>query len=168
MNRYDQVPFRKSRWTITPDLAYEASGRPLAHAARAFLPGFADDLEPPLKPTPLRLKSNWHYEVTANRQHYVVEAWVGNERGGRAHGWFEPGARFVLEKIEMTRPHRSKGYGTFLIEELRAKARENGCTELVIQGVVATNRRAIRLYESLGATGTPASEELRAFVFSPP
>ena len=121
-----------------------------------------------LKKGLLQLKANWHYERSEERRHYVIEAWVENELGGRAHGWFEPGARFVLEKIEMTRPHRSKGYGTFLIEQLRTKAREHGCAELVIQGVLATNRRAIKLYTSLGANCVPTSEELRECVIAPP
>jgi GNAT superfamily N-acetyltransferase len=122
----------------------------------------------PLKTGSFRLKADWHYEKSGERQHYVIEAWIENELGGRAHGWFQPGSRFVLEKIEMTRPHRSKGYGTFLIQELRAKARENGCVELVIQGVRATNRRAIKLYTSLGASSVVTSDDLREFVISPP
>lgn len=122
----------------------------------------------PLKTGLLRLKADWHYARDAERQHYVVEAWIGNELGGRAHGWFQPGSQFVLQKIEVTRPHRSKGYGTFLIEELRAKARENGCIELAIQDVRSSNRRAIKLYRSLGARSVSISEGLFEFVIAPP
>lgn len=125
-------------------------------------------MEFPLKASSLRLKADWHYERSGERQHYVVQAWVGNQLGGRAHGWFQSGAQFVLEKIEINSPHRSKGYGTILIEELRAKARQKGCTELVFRGVRANNRRAIKLYRSLGASPASTSKGLCEYVISPP
>lgn len=87
---------------------------------------------------------------------------------GRAHGWFETGTRFVLEKIEMAPGHRSKGHGTALIEMLRAKARAESCADFVIQGVQTSNRRAIKLYESLGATAGESVDGQGAFVISPP
>jgi GNAT superfamily N-acetyltransferase len=118
----------------------------------------------PLKASPLHLKADWHYERSGERQHYVVQAWVKNRLGGRAHGWFQPGSQFVLEKIEITRPHRSKGYGTVVLEELRAKARQCGCSELVFQGVRADNSGAIKLYKSLGASPVPTSGNLCDFV----
>lgn len=121
-----------------------------------------------VKPSPLHLKANWQYEQSGARQHYLIEAWLDGQRAGRAYGWFEPGGRFVLEKIELDRAHRSKGYGTAVIELLRAKARERGCTEFVIQGVRVANRRAIRLYESLGAVPQPTSSQLVSFVIAPP
>ena len=102
------------------------------------------------------------------RQHYTIQAWLGRELVGRAHGWFEPGARFMLEKVELAPRHRSKGHGTALIEVLRAKARESGCTEFVFHGVRAANHGAIRLYESMGARGVPKSDELLDFVITPP
>ena len=114
------------------------------------------------------MKADWHYELSGARQHYVLEAMVERAVGGRAYGWFQADSRFVLEKIEVTAALRSKGYGTLLIDELRSKAREMGCTGLVIQGVRAGNRRAIKLYESLGAVAQPATDGLCDFVFSPP
>lgn len=116
----------------------------------------------------LHLSANWRYEESGERQHYVIEAWLGGQRRGRAHGWFENGRRFVLEKIEMDRSQRSKGYGTAVIEQLRAKAREKGCQEFVIQGVRSANRRAIKLYESLGAKPLQTDAGVYTYVISPP
>lgn len=116
----------------------------------------------------LQLRANWQFEESEQRQHYVIEAWLDGRLAGRAHGWFERGAQFVLEKIEVDRSHRSRGYGTAVIEQLRAKAREKDCREFVIKGVRANNLRAIRLYESLGAVPVRTSEQLFAFVISPP
>lgn len=122
----------------------------------------------PLKASPLQFTADWHYERSGRRQHYLIEAHVDDEFVGRAHGWFEPGSRFVLEKIEMTPRHRSKGYGTALIGELRAKAREKDCSELVFQGVRSANRGAIKLYRSMGAHAVPRPGDLYEFVISPP
>jgi ribosomal protein S18 acetylase RimI-like enzyme len=125
-------------------------------------------LEPKTNPNPLELRADWHYEQDGPQQHYVVEAWVDDELAGRAHGWLEAGGRFVIVKIELDRAHRSQGYGSALIELLRAKAREKNCRELVFQGVRAANRRAIKLYESLGAVAQRTSDDLYAFVIAPP
>lgn len=116
----------------------------------------------------LRLEADWHLDADGPRCHYVVEAWLGRARIGRAYGWFEPGAEFVLEKIEVNAARRSKGYGTSIIECLRAKARECGCQRLVIGGVRADNRGAIRLYEALGAVPLARASTLRTYVISPP
>lgn len=123
---------------------------------------------PPLKSSQLQLKADWRYEESERRQHYLIEAWIDGQCAGRAHGWFEPGAQFVLEKIELDRSQRSRGYGTAVIEQLRAKAREKQCTELVFKGVRAANRRAIKLYESMGAVPVRTSDTLYSFVLSPP
>lgn len=98
----------------------------------------------------------------------MIEAWVDGKRCGRAYGWFVSGGPLVLEKIEMDRAKRSRGYGSALIEQLRLKAREKGCTELVFKGVRGSNVRAIRLYESLGAVPRQTSDELYSYVLSPP
>lgn len=121
-----------------------------------------------LKRGTLELRADWQYEDAGDRQHYLVEAWVDGARAGRAHGWYEPGGRFVLEKIELERAQRSRGYGSAVIEQLRRKARAEGCVELVFQGVRNANRGAIRLYESLGAVATPPSDGLRDYILSPP
>ena len=71
-------------------------------------------------------------------------------------------------KIELDRAHRSQGYGTALIDLLRVKAREKQCRELVFQGVRAANKRAIKLYESLGAVAARTSDDLYQFVIAPP
>ena len=120
------------------------------------------------KPGALKLEADWHYEQSGRRNHYVVEAWVDGAFAGRAYGWFEPGVRFVVVKIELDRAHRSRGYGTALIRKLRAQARRKQCRKLVFQGVRAGNTRAIKLYESLGAVGRRTSDELYAFVIAPP
>ena len=57
----------------------------------------------------------------------------------------------MLEKIEIDSRQRSRGYGSTVIERLRQKARDEGCRELVINNVRASNLRAISLYEALGA-----------------
>ncbi|WP_133499061.1 GNAT family N-acetyltransferase [Cognatilysobacter terrigena] len=121
-----------------------------------------------LKDAQLQLAADWRFEESGPRRHYVIEALVDGKLAGRAYGWFEPGERFVLEKIEMDKGQRSKGYGTRVIEQLRAKAREKECREFVIQGVRANNTRAIRLYESLGARALPSSTQLVTFVIAPP
>src|SRR5688572_3674752 len=80
-----------------------------------------------LKPQQLQLRADWHFEVSEDRQHYVIEPWLDGRRVGRAYGWFEAGSCFVLEKIEVDRGSRSRGFGTAVIEQLRLKAREMGC-----------------------------------------
>ena len=122
----------------------------------------------PLNASVLQLKADWHYEASGQRQHYVIEAWLDGRLAGRAYGWFEPGADFVLEKIEIDSAQRSRGHGTAVIERLRAKARETGCRDFVIKGVRAANIRAIRLYESMGARPVRTSDTLISFVISPP
>jgi ribosomal protein S18 acetylase RimI-like enzyme len=121
-----------------------------------------------LNPDPLHLTADWQYGQDGPRQHYTIQAWLGRQLAGRAHGWFEPGGRFVLEKVEMDPRHRSKGYGSALIAALRAKARESGCTEFVFGGVREANAGAIGLYESMGAHGIPKSDGLLDFVIAPP
>ncbi|WP_162823655.1 GNAT family N-acetyltransferase [Lysobacter sp. TY2-98] len=121
-----------------------------------------------MKTNELHLQADWRFEESGQRRHYVIEALIDGKFAGRAYGWFEPGERFVLEKIEVDKAHRSKGYGTRVIEQLRAKAREKGCREFVIQGVRPANVRAIRLYESMGAQAVQGSAHLLSFVIAPP
>lgn len=64
--------------------------------------------------------------------------------------------------------HRSKGYGSRLIEALRAKARDCGCTRFVFRNVRADNAGAIRLYESMGARAAEQPGGLYDYVLSPP
>ncbi len=87
---------------------------------------------------------------------------------GRAHGWFEPTSDFVIDKIEMSSRHRSRGYGSQLIDELRRKARSVDCKDFVFRGVLPSNVRAIGLYESLGASAVKVSSNMYDFVISPP
>ncbi|GAB6197073.1 GNAT family N-acetyltransferase [Lysobacter xanthus] len=122
----------------------------------------------PADAAPLDLKPDWSFEVHGERRHYLVEARLSGRCIGRAYGWYETGGRFVLEKIELDPEHRSRGYGSTVIAALRAQARDAGCTELVFKGVRSANAGAIRLYESLGAVGTPTSDDLRSFVLTPP
>jgi ribosomal protein S18 acetylase RimI-like enzyme len=117
---------------------------------------------------PLRLKADWQYAQQGARQHYTIQARIGSVLAGRAHGWFEPGGRFVLEKVEMAPRYRSKGHGSALIEALREKARASGCTEFVFHGVREANAGAIRLYEAMGARGVATSDGLMDFVITPP
>ena len=121
-----------------------------------------------MKEKQLQLKADWRFEESQQRRHYVIEPWLDGRRVGRAHGWFEPGASFVLEKIEIDPSQRSRGYGSIVIEQLRQKARDKGCRELVINNVRSNNRRAISLYEGMGAKPVPISAHLCAFVISPP
>jgi ribosomal protein S18 acetylase RimI-like enzyme len=117
---------------------------------------------------PLRLTPDWQYEQHGARHHYTIQGRLGRQVAGRAHGWFEPGGRFVVEKIEFDPRHRSKGYGTAMIETLRTKARESGCTEFVFGGVREANALAIKLYRSMGAHAVPKSDGLLDFVIAPP
>lgn len=164
------IPCRKAPWSKacgwglthrpsqTPFAARLNSGASLCGHTKAF----------PLKTSQLHLEADWRFEETGQRRHYVIEAIVDGKLAGRAYGWFEPGERFVLEKIEVERAQRSKGYGTRVIQQLRAKAREKGCREFVIQGVRPSNVRAVRLYESMGAQAVQSSAHLLAFVIAPP
>lgn len=121
-----------------------------------------------MKATRFELKADWRFEESQQRRHYVIEPWLDGRRVGRAHGWFEAGASFVLEKIEIDPKQRSRGYGSAVIEQLRQKARDKGCRELVINNVRSSNRRAIALYEAMGARPVEMSGNLCAFVISPP
>ncbi|TCZ78545.1 N-acetyltransferase [Lysobacter sp. N42] len=121
-----------------------------------------------MKSKPLQVSASWRYEESGERQHYLIEIWLGGHRAGRAHGWFERRGPFVLEKIELERAQRSKGYGSAVIEQLRAKAREKECPEFIIRGARANNLRAIKLYESLGARPVETALRLFDFVISPP
>ena len=121
-----------------------------------------------MKASPLQWKTDWRFEESEQRRHYVIEPWLDGRRVGRAHGWFEPGGSFVLEKIEIDSRQRSRGYGSKVIEQLRQKARDKGCHELVINNVRSSNHRAIALYEAMGAKAVPLSTSLCAFVISPP
>ena len=121
-----------------------------------------------MKASPLQWKTDWRFEESEQRRHYVIEPWLDGRRVGRAHGWFEPGESFVLEKIEIDSRQRSRGYGSTVIEQLRQKARDKGCRELVINNVRSSNFRAIALYEAMGAKAVPLSASLCAFVISPP
>lgn len=116
----------------------------------------------------LTLKADWNYAVSDNRRHYLVKAIHRNRVIGRAHGWFSPNSLFVLQKIELNRQHRSRGYGTAIIQELREEARNQNCSSFVFSEVQRSNTRAIRLYESLKATSTDCSAEVCAFVLTPP
>lgn len=135
----------------------------IAHLRRTPFPP-----ESPLNTQTLHTRADWRYELSGSRQHYLIEGWIDGVCIGRAHGWFEPGARFVIEKIEMDRAHRSKGYGSALIEQLREKAREAGCSEIAFLNVRAANRGAIRLYTSLGAVAVERPGQLYDYVIAPP
>ena len=110
-----------------------------------------------MKATPLQWKTDWCFEQSQQRRHYVIEPWLDGRRVGRAHGWFEIDSK-----------QRSRGYGSTVIERLRQKARDEGCRELVINNVRASNHRAISLYEALGAKAVPLSSSLCTFAISPP
>ena len=121
-----------------------------------------------MKANHLQLKTDWRFEESQQRRHYVIEPWLDGRRVGRAHGWFESGESFVLEKIEIDSRMRSRGYGSTVIEQLRQKARTEGCRELVINNVRSNNHRAISLYEALGAKAVQLSSSLCTFAISPP
>ncbi len=87
---------------------------------------------------------------------------------GQAHGWFEPNSDFVIDKIEMSGRHRSRGHGSSLIRELRKKAQSVGCQNFVFRGVISNNVRAIELYKSMGASGIQVSKHLYDYIISPP
>ena len=121
-----------------------------------------------LQAEPVELRPDWLYEKSGQRQHYTIQALQGGRVIGRAHGSFELNADFVVDKIEMLPQHRSRGYGSLLIIELRLKARSLSCTDFIFRGVLSSNVRAIGLYESLGALAVHAVDDLYDFVISPP
>ena len=87
---------------------------------------------------------------------------------GRAHGWFEPDSAFVIDKIEIDRRHRSRGYGSEMISALRSKARSVRCKEFVFRRVMPDNLRAIGLYQSLGAKAFETTTHAFDYRLSPP
>ncbi len=117
---------------------------------------------------PVDLRPDWSYETSGRRQHYTIQALQEGRVIGRAHGSFEPNSDFVIDKIEMLSKHRSRGYGTLMIDEMRRKARALRCTDFVFRGVMSSNVRAIGLYESMGALPVHAVDDLYDFVISPP
>ncbi|MBP6534000.1 MAG: GNAT family N-acetyltransferase [Arenimonas sp.] len=121
-----------------------------------------------LKSTTLDLKPDWHFERDGQRQHYTIQAWQQGQMVGRAHGWFEPDSAFVIDKIEIDRRHRSRGYGSEMISALRSKARSVRCTEFVFSRVMPDNVRAIGLYQSLGAKAIETTTHAFDFRLSPP
>lgn len=116
----------------------------------------------------VEFRPDWSYEISGRRQHYTVQALQDGRVIGRAHGSFEPQMDFVIDKIEMLSQHRSRGYGSLMIEEMRCKAKAMKCTAFVFRGVMSSNVRAIGLYESMGALGVHAVDDLYDFVISPP
>lgn len=129
-------------------------------------------LKPPLehllKSVTLELKPDWHFELDGKRQHYTIQAWQQGKMVGRAHGWFEPDSAFVIDKIEISKRHRSRGYGSTLISALRSKARAVRCKEFVFSRVMPDNVRAIGLYQSLGAKAVETTTHALDFSLSPP
>ena len=112
----------------------------------------------------IELDTQWHYAESPGRQHYLVKTKLGSRVIGRAHGWYAPQGRFVVEKIELDPAHRAKGYGTTMIETLLAYARTQQCEQLVFTGVMRKNEGAMRLYRSLGAEAGPYSNETCEFI----
>jgi ribosomal protein S18 acetylase RimI-like enzyme len=121
-----------------------------------------------LKSETLELKPDWHFERDGQRQHYTIQAWQQGQMVGRAHGWFEPDSAFVIDKIEIDRRHRSRGYGSTLISALRSKARALRCKEFVFSRVMPDNVRAIGLYQSLGAKAFETTTHAFDYRLSPP
>ena len=107
-----------------------------------------------MKATPLQWKTDWCFEQSQQRRHYVIEPWLDGRRVGRAHGWFESGERFVLEKIEIDSRQRSRGYGSTVIERLRQKARDEGCRFLRDDGLLKAWQGLTTVEEVLRVAGT--------------
>nr|WP_165782409.1 GNAT family N-acetyltransferase [Lysobacter silvestris] len=116
----------------------------------------------------ITLKANWSCAIVGDKHHFLVKALRNKIIIGRAHGWFAPNAAFVLEKIELSHRYRSRGYGTAIVEELRLKARANGCSTFVFSGVRPDNSRAIKLYESFNAVPSGNPGDTLDYVITPP
>ncbi len=71
-----------------------------------------------------------------------------------------------LYEIGVAEPHRRRGVGRALIEELKAHCRREGVTKTWVVTSRA-NTAAVRLYESTGARAGDASDDV-VFVYEPP
>ena len=114
------------------------------------------------------LKPNWDFERDGARHHYTIQAWQQGKIVGRAHGWFEPDHAFVIDKIEISVRHRSRGYGSEMISALRNKARALRCKDFLFSRVMPDNLRAIGLYQSLGAEAIETTTHAFDYRLSPP
>ncbi len=71
-----------------------------------------------------------------------------------------------LYEIGVAEPHRRRGVGRALVEELKAHCRRERVTKTWVVTSRA-NTAAVRLYESTGARAGDASDDV-VFVYEPP
>lgn len=74
----------------------------------------------------------------------------------------------MIDKIEISERHRSRGYGSEMISALRNKARTLRCKDFLFSRVMPDNIRAIGLYRSLGAKAIPTTSQAFDYHLSPP
>ena len=97
-----------------------------------------------------------------------LHAHIGTEKVGEATCYFEPGKPFTIETIKVCSQHRSRGYGSKMIDFLRMEARKSSCTKFVFHGVDDNNHKAIALYDRLGATKGISRSGKTDYEISPP
>lgn len=95
------------------------------------------------------LKLAW--SVSAATEGFSLDAYLGNQAIGKAHGTYEAGKEYRLTKIDVFAPHKGKGYGTIMIYTLIGAAKTKKCTKFIFEGVSDTNVDAVRLYTKHGA-----------------
>ncbi len=93
---------------------------------------------------------------------------LGEKKIGEATCYFQPGKPFTVETVKIDPTHRSKGYGSQMIEALRSEARKNSCTVFVFHGVDDKNHKAVALYKRLGAVAGSATAGKTDYEISPP
>lgn len=97
----------------------------------------------------LSLKLAWTVSVAV--EGFLLDAYLGDQAIGQAHGTYEAGKEFRLTKIDVFAQHKGMGLGTIMIYTLIGAAKTKKCTKFIFEGVSDTNFNAVRLYMKHGA-----------------
>jgi GNAT superfamily N-acetyltransferase len=92
------------------------------------------------KPCLPTLEMWWPPKGDPNPNHFVATAFLGKTKIGEAHGNFQKNGPFTVDRLDIFGDHRGKEYGSYVIEELRAKARRRKCSEFCFTGVDHANK----------------------------
>jgi len=84
--------------------------------------------------------------VTFPPNNFCLSGYLDGKKIAYATGDFQAAKDFRLMMIDVDSPHRSKGYGSKMIEQLISEATQLGCSDFVFVGVSVSNNRAAKLY----------------------
>jgi GNAT superfamily N-acetyltransferase len=77
---------------------------------------------------------------------FCLSAQVGETKIGQATGDYQDGEVLRIVKLDVYAGYRNKGYGSKLIEQLIAEAKQKKCSYIVFAGVSVDNKPATNLY----------------------